>query len=242
MPPRLPMLALGLLMALAAPSRAGILGDDFNQEEKEDYAGLSAFRLAGDFGVSKWLISSDSTLTSAGEDFYEDTELGWNFSGDAIYYFTPRGGLGLTAIWFFSRASVRNVTFYPEDGPVDMRERIHFTYIGPSLWTRIHAGRYGMAHAGFGAGYFKVLDAWNYNGEPGRVEAETFAIVTSLGWDYSVARHLGVGLNGRFFFSNIAEYTYNGEKVVIEDVENKYTAYNMPMYRFELNVGLRFFL
>ncbi|HLP40555.1 MAG TPA: hypothetical protein VK465_03525, partial [Fibrobacteria bacterium] len=63
-----------------------------------------------------------------------------------------------------------------------------------------------------------------------------------LGYDYTLMRFVGLGINGRFFFSNVAEYTLNGEKRVIKDVENKYSYYNVPLYRLELNVGLRFYL
>lgn len=223
-------------------SLAGVLGDDLNQEENDDYASLPTLRLSVDAGFSHWIRPEDSTLTTAGKAYVDDQERGWNLSADAVAYFLPRGGFGLTWIWFLSRSEADDLIVRPGGPAHDIKERTSFTYIGPSFWTRIRAGRYGLAHVGFGAGYLGVLDTWTDNGTSHRVEADTWAIVTSLGWDYTYARWGGLGLNGRFVFSNIKEWTYNGEKVVVEDVNNEFTWYNVPLYRLELNAGLRFYL
>lgn len=237
---RLPLLLLLLVLPLA--TRAGVLGEEYNVDEGDDYAILPALRLSGEFGFSQWLIPNDSTATARGKAFNEDFERGWNTSGDAVWYFLSRGGIGLTWIWFYSEAAIKDAVLWKGDIKRDRAQRASFSYLGPSFWTRMRAGRFGLVHAGFGAGRFEVLETWTDNGVPNRVTAETFALVTSLGYDYTLMRFVGLGINGRFFFSNVAEYTLNGEKQVIEDVENKYSYYNVPLYRFELNVGLRFYL
>lgn len=240
MRPILPLLALSLL--LSTSPRAGILGDDSNQEESDDYISLPLLRLSVDGGFSQWIISDDTSLTSADKAYYDDQQQGQDISADAIVYFLPRGGIGLTWIWFLSRTQADNLVPYKDNLAHDLKERVSIIYIGPSFWTRLRAGRYGLAHVGFGAGYLGVLDTWTDNGMPNKVEAKTFALVTSLGWDYSIFRWVGIGISGRFVFSNIAEFTYNGEKIKAEDPENLYWWYNLPLYRLELNAGLRFFL
>lgn len=231
-----------LLAALAAPLSAGVLGDDFNQEESDDYVSLPMFRLSVDGGFSQWMISDDTSLTAAGKAYFDDQQQGLDYSADFVCYFLPRGGFGLTWIWFLSRTDADDLVLETGGSPHDLKERLSITYIGPSFWTRLNTGRYGMTHAGFGAGYLGILNTWTDNGIANTVEARTFAIVTSLGWEYSFMRFIGLGISGRFVFSNIKEWTYNGEKVKVEDPEDQYMWYNMPMYRLELNAGLRFFL
>lgn len=233
---------LFLLLVLPLAPRAGILGEEYNVDEVDDYASLPALRLAGEFGFSQWLMPSDSNETKQGKAYYEDFERGWNTSGDAVWYFLSRGGVGLTWIWFLSKASIQDAVLWEGDIVRDRTQRASFSYLGPSFWTRMRAGRFGLVHAGFGAGRFAVLETWTDNGIPNRVTAKTYALVTSLGYDYTLMRTVGLGVNGRFFFSNIVEYTINGETVKVVDTENKYSAYNIPMYRLELNVGLRFYL
>lgn len=231
-----------LALALSAPLRAGVLGDDFNEEENDDYVSLPLLRLSLDAGFSQWIISDDSTLTTAGKSYSDDQQQGQDVSGEAICYFLPRGGVGLTWIWFISRTESMDQALRRGGPVVDLTERVSITYIGPSFWTRLRAGRFGMAHVGFGAGYLGVLDTWKENGVSHKVEAKTYALVTSLGWDYSIFRFIGLGISGRFLFSNITEWTLDGEKQKAEDTLDQYMWYNVPLYRFELNAGLRFYL
>lgn len=231
-----------LLLAPAGPLRANILGDDLNSEESDDYVSLPMMRLSVDGGVSQWLMGDDSGLTSAGKKYINDQRTGRDLSVDATCYFLPRGGIGLTWIWFISRTAAENLVFTPGAPAHDLKERLSMTYIGPSFWTRLRAGRYGLVHVGFGAGYLSVLNTWTDNGEAVKVEAKTYGVVTSLGWDYSFLRYLGIGLNGRFIFSNVKEWTRNGEKIRLEDPEDETVWTNVPLYRLELNAGLRIFL
>jgi len=237
-----PALLLMLLHAWASPLLAGVLGDDLNEEESADYVSLPKLRLAVDAGLSQWLISDDSTYTKAGKGYEDDLQSGRDVSVDAVYYFMPRGGAGLTWIWFLSRTSSQDLVLRTGEAPRDLEERLSMYYIGPSFWTRVRAGRYGLLHAGFGAGYLHMLDTWTDDGEAVRVEAKSYALVTSVGWDYSFMRHLGLGLNGRFVFSTVKEWTYNGERVRVEDPVDVNHWINMPLYRLELNAGVRFFL
>ena len=225
------LLPLFTMVALAAPLHAGVLGDDFNQEESDDYVSLPMLRLSVDAGFSQWMISDDTSLTSAGKSYVDDQQQGTDLSVDAVCYFLPRGGFGLTWIWFLSRTDADNLVLRQGGAAHDLKERVSITYIGPSFWTRLRTGRYGMTHVGFGAGYLGVLDAWLDNGISNKVEAKTFAIVTNLGWEYSVMRFIGFGISGRFVFSNIKEWTLNGEKVKVEDPENQFMWYNVPLYR-----------
>jgi hypothetical protein len=235
-------LLFALLSLGAAPASAGILGDDLNSEEDDDYVSLPMLRLSVDAGFSQWMLSSDTTLTKAGKAYLNDQKQGQDLSGEAVCYFHPRGGVGLTWIWFLSRTENSGEALRIGGPVVDIQERVSITYIGPSFWTRLRAGRFGLAHVGFGAGYLGVRDTWKENAIPHLVEAKTYAIVTSLGWDYSIFRFLGIGASGRFVFSNIDEWTFDGEKQKAEDPFNQYMWYNVPLYRFEANLGLRFYL
>jgi hypothetical protein len=234
----MPVLSASLLLL----SLSGVLGDDLNREENDDYASLPMLRLGFDAGLSHWIRPDDTTLTSAGKAYVDNQQQGQDLSVDAVAYFLPRGGFGLTWIWFLSRTDAADLVLRPGGPAHDLEERVSITYIGPSFWSRMLTGRYGLLHAGFGAGYLGVLDTWTDNGTANKVEAKTWAIVTSVGWDYTYARWGGFGINGRFVFSNIDEWTYNGEKVVVEDVNNEFMWYNVPLYRLELNAGLRFYL
>ena len=230
------------LVFLLAPAKAGVLGDDFNYEESEDYLSLPRLRLSVEGGFSQWLFPEDTSLTSGGKKYADDQQAAWNAAADAIYYFAPRGGVGLSWVWFLSRTQTQDLVVRSGGGPHDLKERMSIVYLGPSFWTRVRAGRFGLAHAGFGAGYLGLRDTWTDNGASNVVEARTFALVTSLGWDYSIFRFVGVGINGRFVFSNIKEWRLNGEKVVVEDPLNQFYWFNVPLYRLELNAGLRIFL
>lgn len=234
------------MAALATPllllSLAGVLGDDLNQEENDDYASLPMLRLSLDAGFSHWISSDDTGTTAAGSAYEDDQQQGQNLSADLVAYFLPRGGIGLTWIWFLSRTEAEDLVYRPGYTALDIKERVSITYLGPSFWSRLIAGRYGLVHAGFGAGYLGLLNTWTANGEPHKVEAKTWALVTSVGYDYTYARWGGIGISGRFVFSNIDEWTFDGEKVVTEDVNDEYMWYNWPLYRVELNAGLRFHL
>lgn len=235
-------LAFLLPFILLAPVQAGVLGDDYNQEESEDYISLPRLRLSVEGGFSQWIIPDDTSLTTNGKKYVDDQQSAHNASADAVFYFAPRGGVGLTWIWFLSRTAADDLVLRAGGGPHDVRERVSIVYLGPSFWTRVHAGRFGLAHAGFGAGYLGFRNTWTDNGEANVAEAKTFALVASLGWDYSIFRFVGVGINGRFVFSNIKEWRLNGEKVVVEDPFNQFYWFNVPLYRLELNLGLRVFL
>ena len=63
----LPLLALLLLV----PARAGVLGDDYNEEEGEDYLGLPRLRLSLEGGFSQWLFPEDTSLTAAGKKYLD---------------------------------------------------------------------------------------------------------------------------------------------------------------------------
>lgn len=239
---RPPLAAVLLLLLLCAAPRAGVLGDDLNDEEDDDYVSLPRLRLAVDYGYSHAIVPEDTLATSAGKEYQDDAQNARNLSADLVWYFVPRGGIGLSWIWFLSRAEAENLVLHKGDVPTDFEERASFTYYGAACWTRLRLGRYGLAHVGFGAGWLGIRDNWSENGEPYRVKAETFALVTSLGWDWSFMRYLGLGLDGRFLFSNLKEWTLNGEKVKLEDPADKSYWTNVPLYRLEINAGLRFFL
>ncbi len=236
------LVLLPLLLACAAPLRAGVLGDDLNEDEGADYVSLPKLRLSVEAGLSQWLMPDDSNFTKAGKRYADDQQSGRDMSADVVYYFLPRGGAGLTWIWFISRTSADDIVFHPGDSPMDVEERLSIYYIGPSFWTRVRAGRYGLIHAGFGGGYLHVLDTWTADGEAVRVEAKSYAFVTSIGWDYSFLRYLGLGLNGRFVFSTVQEWTRNGERIRVVQPEEKNWWSNWPLYRLELNAGVRVFL
>lgn len=233
-----------LLLCLFTPSslRAGVLGDDLNEEEDNDYVSLPTLRLALDYGYSHVIVPEDTLATAAGKDYLDDAQNARNFSADLVWFFLPRGGIGLTWIWFLSRSEAENLVLHPGDVPTDFKERASFTYYGATCWTRLRLGRHGLAHVGFGAGYLGIRDDWTENGDPYKVKAETFALVTSLGWDWSFMRNLGLGLSGRFFFSNVKEWTLNGETIRLQDPDDSRVWTNVPLYRLELNAGLRFFL
>jgi hypothetical protein len=242
LPTLLPTLFAAFAFLASTPLHGGVLGDDFNQEEDDDYVSLPLLRLSVDAGFSQWIIPDDTLLTTAGKAYADDQQQGQAVSAEAVCYFLPRGGVGLTYIWFLSRTESFDQPLRKGGPPVDVTERVAITYIGPSFWTRIRAGRFGLAHAGFGAGYLAFQDTWKENGISHKAEAQTFALVTSLGWDYSIFRFIGIGISGRFLFSNIREWTVDGVKQSAEDPFNQFMWYNVPLYRFELNAGLRFFL
>ncbi len=236
---RLIFAALPLLFALPA-SAGSVLGEDFNEDDAHDYKGLPDFRLSIEGGFSQWMIDPDS-VSAEYKTYDDDLKRGWDGTAELDYFPWPKGGIGFTWIWFLSRASATNITHWENEQVVhDFKDRASFVYIGPTFLSRLRLGRKGMLVAGFGGGYLDVSDNWTDNTVVNKVTAHNFALMAEVGWDREIHRYLAIGINGRFVFSNLRDYTYNGKQVRISDPENKYMWYNVPLERLELNLGLRF--
>jgi len=228
------------MLILAIPAMGGVLDDELNEDESADYAGLPKLRLSLEAGFSRWQYNHD-TVTSDYKDYLNDVQNAWNYSAELAYFPWPKGGIGVNWIWFLSKAQGRDILPYRNSTiSHDLKERVSFVYIGPTFLTRMHTGRFGLLVAGVGAGWLTVRRTWTDNGVGNLLEAANYAVTANLGWDYSIYRFLGVGINGRFILCNVREYTYNGKRITIVQPEAAYHWSNMPLHRFELNAGVRF--
>ncbi len=237
-----------LLTALAAlsgftaiPARADdILGDDVNEEESHDYNGMPKLRLSMETGYSQWMYNPDS-VTDQYDKFLNTLESGWDFSAEAAWFPWPKGGIGANWIWFLSKAAGDQIQTDPKsDARHDIRERASFVYFGPTFLSRLQFGRFGLLVGGFGGGMLFVNDSWTDNGRSYVVKAKTYAAVANVGWDYSFYRLVSFGINARALLSNVKEYTFNGQKVVIKQPDDPHYWSNITLSRFELNAGIRF--
>jgi hypothetical protein len=238
----LPTLALSAL-CLSAPLSAGeVIGEDLNEEDNQEYTSLPRLRLSIETGYSQWLFNPDSTSDSY-DGYLNDLERGQSTAAEIAYFFWPRGGIGLNWIWFVSRAKGTGIEVRTGDGSShSLRDRVSVTYIGPDFLTRLHLSQYALVVAGFGAGYLEFLNTGFQDLNVFEIKAHNFAVLTHVGVEYSLMRLAAVGLEGRFVFSNIREYTYNGKKYRVNDPEDKWTFYNIPLYRLEVNAALHLML
>ncbi len=216
-----------------------VLGNDLNEDEIHEYVSLPKLRISGEVGFSKWVISPDS-ISSEYDDFYSSLGLGTCASADIEYFFWPRGGFGFSWIQFISRAAKDNFPVQNNSSQLhSIHERIIVQYLGPDFIARQIITQNTMLIAGLGAGYLTFQSTGVDNGFQYKVEAHNYAIQTHVGLEYSFLRFLAVGVEGRFLFSNLTEYTYNGVKHVLTDTQNQFIWYNIPLYRFEISGGLR---
>jgi hypothetical protein len=234
-------LAALLLLLAAAPLRAGsVLGEDFNEDESHDYTGLPRWRLNLEAGYSQWMYNPDS-LTPSYERYLNTLESGMNLAADLVWFPWTKGGVGLTWIWFLSKAGQNDVQ--TDSGAVArhrLRDRASYVYYGPIFMSRLQAGRNGLLVGSFSGGWMDVHYTFSDNGVPGDVKASAFAVVANVGWEYSVYRLVSFGINGRVVLCNIAKYTYNGKKIDINDNAGPDQWSNIGMSRFELSAGIRF--
>jgi hypothetical protein len=243
-PVRLSLLSI-LCAAIAVsfvPSRAGsVLGDDFNQEEQHDYNGMPKWRLVLETGYSQWMYNPDS-LSDEYDSFLNEVESGWSYSAELAYFPWPKGGVGLNWIWFLSKAQDAAVAVdsRPAAAPHRLSDRISVIYYGPIFLSRLQFGRFGLLVGGFSAGWLEMHYTMNDDGAPNTVMASSPAVAASVGWEYSFYRLVSFGVNGRLLLSNITEYTYNGDKVKIDQPDDPHHWNNISMTRFELTAGIRF--
>jgi hypothetical protein len=229
-----------ILACAASPLHAGsVLGDDFNEDESHDYNGMPKLRLNLETGYSQWIYNPDS-LTSDYENYLNTLESGWNFAADLVWFPWPKGGVGMTWIWFLSNAQENGVV--TDSGSTEkhnLRDRASFVYYGPTFMSRLQFGRFGLLVGGFSVGWMDMHYTQYDNGETGDVKAGSLAVVANVGWEYACYRLVSLGVNARMLLSNIDEYTYNGEKVDINE-GNKGVWNDITLTRFELDFGVRF--
>lgn len=233
------LLCLVCLAAICVPARAGVLGDDINEDEAHDYNGMPRWRLALETGYSQWIYNPDS-LTSSYERYLNTLESGWDFSAQAAWFPWPRGGIGAEWIWFLSKTQRDGVRVDSARPAYDLRDRVSAIYYGPVFLSRAHFGRFGLLVGAFGAGLLDFNYDWTANGKPYRVEARTFAVVPEVGWEYACYRLVSVGINARAVLADLKSYTLNGKKVSIKQPDDPHYWNNIGLTRFELNAGIRF--
>lgn len=240
--PKLPWIALSLLLAAAAPpARAGsVLGDDFNQEETHEYGGLPKLRLNLETGYSQWMYNPDS-LAPAYEKYLNSLETGWNMAADIVYFPWAKGGIGVMWIWFLSKAENPDLRVDSAEATGhDMRDRASFVYYGPTFMSRLRLGNNGLLVGSFSAGWMDIHYTTSRDGALGESKAGKLAVVANVGWEYSVYRLVSLGINGRVLLCHMDDYTYNGKKVRINDKNAPQAWRNIGMSRFEIDFGIRF--
>lgn len=232
-----------LALCFSTPILAGeVLGEDFDEAENHTYAALPKLRVSAEYGFSKWLMSPDS-ITSSYENYLSRLEIGTTSNAELAYFFWPKGGVGVSWIWFLSRAKATDIQKWPSSSAThNLDERVSVTYIGPDFLTRHQLSDKAMLIGGLGVGYLFFHESGVDNSKTFSVTAENFAIQAHVGADYAFVHNLALGLEGRFFFSNIREYNYNGIKYKIKDPNNQFIWYNVPLYRLELSAGLHLLL
>lgn len=236
---RFPLLALCACL-LAGPASADLLGLDNKDDEAREYRGLPKFRLAVDGGYSRWIFDPDS-VSGDFSDYYNSLENGTALSIQAVWFPWLKGGLGGEWIWFLTHASAHAKDLYPGSGTLwDRTERASFVYWGATFCSRVRAGPRGLLQANFGAGYLDILDDWIENGARAVVTAHNLALSTSVDYDWTLNAWLALGLQGRFIFSNVNDYVYNGKKVHLDNPSGPDEFATIQMYRLELAAGLRF--
>ena len=238
------VLVLSILFTACAfsPLRAGsVLGDDFNQEEEHDYNGMPKWRLLLETGYSQWMYNPDS-LAGEYDAYLNEVESGWSHVAEVAYFPWPKGGVGMTWIWFLSKAQDDAVAVDSRlaASPHRLSDRISVIYYGPNFLSRLQFGRFGLLVGGFSAGWLEMHYRMIDDGVPNLVKAASPAVAVSVGWEYAFYRLVSFGLNGRFLMSNITEYTYNGEKVKIELPDDPNAWNDISMTRVELTAGVRF--
>jgi hypothetical protein len=239
--PRLAAFAVLLLILSAAPLHAGsVLGDDFNEEESHDYTGLPRWRLNLESGYSQWMYNPDS-LTHSYERYLNTLESGMNLAADLVWFPWDKGGVGLTWIWFLSKASQNDVQ--TDSGAIArhrLSDRASFVFYGPIFMSRLQAGRFGLLVGSVSGGWMDIHYTFSRDGIPNNVKAGAFAVVANVGWEYAVYRLVSFGLNGRVVLCNVHKYTYNGKSIDINDTGGPEQWRNIGMSRFELDAGIRF--
>lgn len=228
-----------LLFAFSAPKAGSVLGDDSNEDDAHDYSGMPRMRFAVESGFSQWIFNPDS-ISRSYDKYLNTLETGWDISAQAAWFPWAKGGIGAEWIWFLSKAHRNGVTFQNGGAGVNLNERVSSVYYGPVFLSRIRFGRFGLLVGGFGAGFLDFRDGWYANGKYYLVEANTFAFVPQVGWDYAFYRLVSVGINARAVLADINDYTYNGKKVELQQPDDPHSWSSISLTRFEINAGLRF--
>jgi hypothetical protein len=238
-PGRVCLLGLLCLLWAVAPARAGVLGDDINEDEAHDYNGMPRWRLGLETGYSQWIYNPDSLYPSY-ERYINSVETGWDVSAQAAWFPWAKGGIGAEWIWFLSRSRQNGVRVDSAGSTYDLRDRVSAVYYGPVFLSRVRFGRFGLLVGAFGAGLLDFHYDWTANGRASRVEARTFAVVPQVGWEYSFYRLVSFGVNARAVLADLKEYTFNGKKVTLKQPDDPHYWSVIGLTRFELNAGIRF--
>jgi hypothetical protein len=228
------------LAALSIPSRAGsVLGDDFNEDEDHDYNGMPSYRGVLETGYSQWMYNPDSLYKSY-ERYLNTLETGWDFSAQVAWFPWAKGGIGFDWIWFLSKAERNQVQVDTVGHMYDFRDRVSIVYYGPTFLSRLQFGRFGLLVGAFGAGYLDYTHIRYTNGKRSVVDAQTWALVPEVGWEYSFYRLVSFGINARAVIADIGSYSFNGKKVRLDQPDDPTHWYFIGLTRFELNGGIRF--
>jgi hypothetical protein len=210
---------------------------------KKVYESIPGARFSANYSATFLLAPIDPSVNSFLRDYIKELRTGNGYAFSFNYYGKKNMGIGLQYISFLSSHSLENVTaFYNNGGSYTgtLKDNINITYIGASFGFR-----YPMANKkwrvlgdlGFGASNY--TNNSEFQGKT-KITASTLGINTQIGFDYSLAENLSIGVIGTLIRASVREYVYDDgtTQMVVTLPEGESESHS----RAEISVGLRFLI
>jgi hypothetical protein len=211
--------------------------DTLLQKEKK----ASRFRLGAQIGYGYRLgriDGADAKMANHLSRLKRNLSFGADIAGYANNYI----GVGVKYNGIFAKSLTPDMPYIFYDGTIYnslLSERVFFHIFAPFLATRFFVSpnkkHYVMGNVGIGLTLFRenmiMIDM------PAKIAGTTFAFMTEVGYDFLVAKHLGIGFHASLYLSllNSANYTL--------DNRTQYVKFAQPenMSHVDITVGLRIY-
>lgn len=214
-------------------NQALIQKDDSKSDEARD----KNFRLALNGGFGYQVAKTPDGLSTFLKDYIKDLRLGYQFGGEAGYYFWPNSGIGLKSVFFYTSNKIENVLIQFEDNSqqiITLSDDIKISYVGPSYITRYYVGqKKNWVVMGISLGYLHYQNQ-KTDLEDYKLTGATLGTTIDLGFDLMVSENVAIGLELSVLTGTISKFDKEGEALKLE--KGSYES----LSRIDVSLGIRF--
>ncbi|HNY02352.1 MAG TPA: hypothetical protein PKG48_07190 [Bacteroidales bacterium] len=199
------------------------------------------FRAAVNGGWSYRTAKIASNAPTVIKDYLKGLKSGWQYAGDATWYFTEGVGVGFRYSCHRSTNHLYNVIVTLNDGSTrtgTMSDDISINFLGPYFSGRLFsANRKNCFLANIGIGYTGYKDKAVLI-TPFTIKGNTAGLFFDIGYDIGLTKELALGLQVSYYMGSLSEYDlYDG-------TQSKHVTLEKGSYeglmRADLSIGLRF--
>jgi len=214
------------------------LMDDVKQQKDIQQEGNSykRFRFALNGGLSYRTYSIGEGLSTDYENYLKKLRLGYQFEGDASYFFSANRGAGLK-LSLYKASNEQDDIWIINNGFINegnISDDITIIYAGPSFSSRFNNyGSYNSFFFTVSVGYlYYTNDLVNIT--EANIEGNTIGFNLDFGYDVLIKGGMSLGIQASFMSGSLSEIDYT-------DPSGTASYYwNESLTRFDIGIGLRF--